>query len=339
MGSEGLPFMVCAMAIWWCFYSRTGAMTRIRSLICIRQTCRHRTATRSVPVVARGPRQPGDGACGKHGSAEWLPGKGSVSVRPVAPISPLVRCCISTPSSSTTQEVPRPNAGAMRWCWITSPHPWAEPVARRPSELEGLLDELVEARQLGGERTQVLETQVLSTLQDLDWPGIPSRRAEEERTDLTAVLTRRNLSCELKESQIRTGLHRYGQCPDDAAMTELLMALARPPLQGQPGLTQLMAREAGLEFDPWSQDDGESLDPADRARLAALGCQRCRRVGDGSAWLEQQALLILRQLVLHEQAVGLATPRSLVETSAHLRHAAWSCGSACRVVAMQNVRG
>ena len=240
------------------------------------------------------------------------------------------------------------NAGAMRWCWITSPHPGPRRSARRLQKLEGLLDELVEARQLGGERTQVLETQVLSTLQDLDWPGIPSRRELKKNPDrLNSCLDQaETYLCELKESQIRTGLHRYGQCPADAAMTELLMALARPPLQGQPGLTQLMAREAGLEFDPWSQEDGEPLDPADRVRLAALGCQRCRRVGDGSAWLEQQALLILRQLVLHEQAVGLATPfRSLVETSAHLRQRClelWKrlqgCGEAERQGLMRGLR-
>ena len=59
--------------------------------------------------------------------------------------------------------------------------------------LEGLLDELVEVRQLGGERTQVLETQVLSTLQDLDWPGVPSRQEDEDATASvsTAVSTRR----------------------------------------------------------------------------------------------------------------------------------------------------
>ena len=41
-------------------------------------------------------------------------------------------------------------------------------------------------------------------------------------------------------------------------------------MQGQPGLTQLMAREAGFKFDPWCQEDGEPLDPADRVRLASI---------------------------------------------------------------------
>ena len=288
---------------------------------------------------------------GKHGSAEWLPGKGvglSAACGPhlaLGALPHLYPFIVNDPGEGS-QAKRRGHA-------VVLDH-LTPPLGRAGlhgglQKLEGLLDELVEARQLGGERTQVLETQVLSTLQDLDWPGIPSRRELKQHPErLNSCLDQaETYLCELKESQIRTGLHRYGQCPDDAAMTELLMALARPPLQGQPGLTQLMAREAGLEFDPWSQEDGEPLDPADRVRLAALGCQRCRRVGDGSAWLEQQALLILRQLVLHEQAVGLATPfRSLVETSAPLRQRClelWKrlqgCGEAERQGLMRGLEG
>ena len=188
--------------------------------------------------------------------------------------------------------------------------------------LEGLLDELVEVRQLGGERTQVLETQVLSTLQDLDWPGVPSRQELKQNPERfnSCLDQAETYLCELKESQIRTGLHRYGHCPDDDAMGELLMALARPPLQGQPGLTQLLAREAGLALDPWVQEDGEPLDQADQLRLEELGCQRCRRVGDGTAWLDPQALLVIRQLVFNDHADDLVLPfQMLIQTSAPLK--------------------
>jgi len=257
---------------------------------------------------------------GKHGSAEWLPGKGvglSAACGPhlaLGALPHLYPFIVNDPGEGS-QAKRRGHA-------VVLDH-LTPPLGRAGlhgdlQRLECLLDELVEARQLGGERTAVLESKVLKTLQDLDWPGVPSRQELKRNPELvnSCLDQAETYLCELKESQIRTGLHRYGQCPDDGAMTELLMALARPPLQGQPGLTQLLAREAGLTFDPWTQEDGELLTSGDQVRLGALGCQRCRRVGDGCAWLEQQALLLIRQLLLNEHADDLVTPfQELIQRS------------------------
>ena len=261
---------------------------------------------------------------GKHGSAEWLPGKGvglSAACGPhlaLGALPHLYPFIVNDPGEGS-QAKRRGHA-------VVLDH-LTPPLGRAGlhgdlQRLESLLDELVEARQLGGERTAVLEAKVLKTLQDLDWPGVPSRQELKRNPELvnSCLDQAETYLCELKESQIRTGLHRYGQCPDDGATTELLMALARPPLQGQPGLTQLLASEAGLAFDPWTQEDGELLTPGDQVRLGALGCQRCRRVGDGCAWLEQQALLLIRQLLLNEHSDDLVTPfQALVQRSDALK--------------------
>ena len=178
---------------------------------------------------------------GKHGSAEWLPGKGvglSAACVPhlaLGALPHLYPFIVNDPGEGS-QAKRRGHA-------VVLDH-LTPPLGRAGlhgdlQRLECLLDELVEARQLGGERTAVLESKVLKTLQDLDWPGVPSRQELKRNPELvnSCLDQAETYLCELKESQIRTGLHRYGQCPDDGAMTELLMALARPPLQGQPGLT------------------------------------------------------------------------------------------------------
>ena len=67
-----------------------------------------------------------------------------------------------------------------------------------------------------------------------------------------------------------------------------------------------MALRVGLQFDPWSDEDGLALSEADRSRLKSLGAPGCRRVGDGTAWLEQQALLLCRRLLQNDGNSDLA---------------------------------
>ena len=249
---------------------------------------------------------------GKHGSAEWLPGKSvglSESCGPglaLGPIPHLYPFIVNDPGEGS-QAKRRGHAVVLDH--LTPPLGRAGlhgPLQR----LEGLLDELVEVRQLGGERARVLEQSVHATLLTLNWPGIPSGEELRQQPELleTCLDQAETYLCELKESQIRTGLHRFGVAPSAAAADELLIALARPPRQGKPGLLQAMAQQASLAFDPWQQDEGERLSETDQNRLSRLGGSDCRRVGDGCDWLEQQALLLIRQVVHGERSDGLAEP-------------------------------
>ena len=249
---------------------------------------------------------------GKHGSAEWLPGKAVGLSRGCGPelalgaIPHLYPFIVNDPGEGA-QAKRRGHA-------VVIDH-LTPPLGRAGlhgalQRLEGQLDELVEARQLGAERCAVLERDVLTTLHDLDWPGVPSpadlKRSPEQ---LNSCLDRaETYLCELKESQIRTGLHCFGKAPSFDAALELLVALARPPVNGCPGLTQVMSWKAGLDFDPWGQEDGDVLTDADRIGLQALGCDRCRRVGDGTDWLEEQALKLVRALISNDPPIGLSEP-------------------------------
>ncbi|HCX53611.1 MAG TPA: cobaltochelatase subunit CobN, partial [Synechococcus sp. UBA9887] len=96
--------------------------------------------------------------------------------------------------------------------------------------------------------------------------------------------------------------------PSAGAELELLIALARPPSREGPGLTQALARVVGLAFDPWSDEDGEPLSAADQQLLGELGCTRARRVGDGTAWLENQAMGLVSRLVGQGSGSDLSAP-------------------------------
>merc|ERR1712185_566385 len=122
---------------------------------------------------------------------------------------------------------------------------------------------------MGAARSADLEQQVLKTLRHLDWPGLPDpEQADSDSAALDLALdAAETYLCELKEAQIRTGLHRLGTRPSAGAELELLIALARPPSREGPGLTQALARVVGLAFDPWSDEDGEPLSAADQQLL------------------------------------------------------------------------
>ena len=279
---------------------------------------------------------------GKHGSAEWLPGKGVGLSRDCGP--QLVLDAIPHLYPFIVNDPGEGSQAKRRGQAVIIDH-LTPPLGRAGlhgglQQLEGLLDELVEVRLLGGQRAALLEARILNLLRNLDWPGLPSEAIiSDDPEQLQRCLDQaETYLCELKESQIRTGLHRFGQRPTAVAEMELLVALARPPQSGHPGLIQALAGRLGLGIDPWGQEDGDLLEAADRTRLAALGCQRARRVGDACAWLEEQALILAGRLVgqvspgsaaLHPELSDWLAQSPTVPILSHLRDDLWTRLSRC----------
>ncbi len=246
---------------------------------------------------------------GKHGSAEWLPGKG-VGLSPacgpelvLGAIPHLYPFIVNDPGEGSQA---KRRGQAVILDHLTPPLGRAGlhgPLQR----LESLLDEMVDARQMGAERAGPLQRTILTALRELNWQNLPTQKALQDNPEaLEACLDdAETYLCELKESQIRTGLHRLGQRPERTAERELLIALARAPQQGLRGLTQAMAEALGLTFDPWSQEDGDPLKESDQDRLHQLGLGAARRVADGTAWLEEQALLLVETMLEDSRPQGL----------------------------------
>ena len=204
---------------------------------------------------------------GKHGNLEWLPGKAiglSDSCFPewaLGPLPHLYPFIVNDPGEGSQA---KRRAQAVILDHLTPPLGRAGLHGDLQS-LETLLDEYWEARALGGERAPALRQRLQ---QELDRLALPLNQAD---TDLDQRLDAADgYLCEIKEAQIRLGLHRFGALPEPELLAELLLCLARPPQEGLPGLTQALALDLGLQLDPWSDPEETALTEPDRLRLAAL---------------------------------------------------------------------
>ena len=239
---------------------------------------------------------------GKHGSAEWLPGKSiglSSACAPALALGsiPNVYPFIVNDPGEGSQAKRRGQA-------VIIDH-LTPPLGRAGLHgdllaLETLLDEYIEARQLGAARCELLERQLVELLGRLEWPSLVNQQPDaDQQPDFASLLEQvEAYLCELKEAQIRTGLHRLGEAADSSKLAELLLAIARSPAADRPGLTQWMATHLGLGCDPWCDEDGMRLEPEDVRILERCGCASPRRLSDAVAWIEAQAkelLLLITQ--------------------------------------------
>ena len=229
---------------------------------------------------------------GKHGNLEWLPGKGigqspgcfpQLALGAMPNLYPFI---VNDPGEGSQA---KRRSQALILDHLTPPLGRAGlhgPLA----QLEGLLDEYWEAQQLGSGRAALLEQQLKQQLDGLELPcGGDTLLERLDGVD--------GYLCELKEAQIRTGLHIYGQPPAAAAELELLLALARAPGGSRMGLTRALADDLGLAFDPWAGEESQLLSDQDRAQLArmaeASATASLRLVGNGITLLEEHAMALL----------------------------------------------
>jgi cobaltochelatase CobN len=232
---------------------------------------------------------------GKHGNLEWLPGKGvglSEQCFPewaLGPMPHLYPFIVNDPGEGSQA---KRRAQAVILDHLTPPLGRAG-LHGELLALESLLEEYWEASQLGGERREGLRRELERRLAALELPLRQGEGGERLEARLEAA---DGYLCELKEAQIRLGLHTFGQLPEPERLAELLLCLARAPLPDQPGLVQALATDLGLQLDPWSDPEEAPLAAEDRQRLAALGlAPSARHGGDAVALLEGVALALVRR--------------------------------------------
>ncbi|NNH61677.1 cobaltochelatase subunit CobN, partial [Rhizobium laguerreae] len=166
---------------------------------------------------------------GKHGNLEWLPGKAlalSESCYPEAILGPLPHLypfIVNDPGEGT--QAKRRNA-AVIIDHLTPPLTRAESYGPL-KDLEALVDEYYEASGGDPRRIRLLSRQILDLVTDIGLDrdaGIAKGESEGEALKkLDAYL------CDLKEMQIRDGLHVFGVSPEGRLLTDLTVALARVP--------------------------------------------------------------------------------------------------------------
>ena len=207
---------------------------------------------------------------GKHGNLEWLPGK-SIALSPdcypevaLGALPHLYPFIVNDPGEGSQA---KRRSQAVILDHLTPPMTRAE-LYGPMQQLEGLIDEYYEAQNLDPGRLELIRAKITRLIlqenlhQDL---GIQTEQFDLKTSDAQA-LANFELSilnsidgylCEIKEAQIRDGLHIFGVCPNGRQLRDLVIAIARHPGQGRIGLTRAIAESWGLDFDPLTADPAE----------------------------------------------------------------------------------
>jgi len=196
---------------------------------------------------------------GKHGNLEWLPGKalalseGCYPEAVLGPVPHLYPFIVNDPGEGTQA---KRRAAAVIIDHLTPPLTRAETYGPL-KDLEALVDEYYDASGGDPRRIRLLTKQILDLVRDIGLDrdaGIATSDGEEAALQkLDAYL------CDLKEMQIRDGLHVFGVSPEGRLLTDLTVALARVPRGlgegGEASLQRAIAADAfGAEAPPAAFD-------------------------------------------------------------------------------------
>jgi cobaltochelatase CobN len=276
---------------------------------------------------------------GKHGNLEWLPGKAlalSETCYPEAILGPLPHLypfIVNDPGEGTQA---KRRTSAVIIDHLTPPLTRAESYGPL-KDLEALVDEYYEASGSDPRRIRLLRKQILHLVADIGLDqdaGIAKDEGEDSALKkLDAYL------CDLKELQIRDGLHIFGVSPEGRLLTDLTVALARVPRGlgegGDMSLQRAIAGDAGLKglagahplFDPLDCDMAASWDGLRPEPLQDVSNDPWRTNGDTVERIE----LLAARLVSGETVCPddwTKTGAVLAEIENRLRPSIHACGPA-----------
>lgn len=235
---------------------------------------------------------------GKHGNLEWLPGKAlalSSACAPEAALGPLPNIYPFIVNDPGEGSQAKRRTAAVIVDHLTPPLTRAETYGEL-KDLEALVDEYYEASGVDARRTAHLGREILATSARLglnkDLPGVSTG------TDNEALSAIDNHLCELKELQIRDGLHVFGLAPEGIPRRDLLVALARVPRgEGQAGnasLIRALAQDLGLgDFDPLTTDFSTPFEGPWPRQLTDVSTDLWRTAGDTVERLEWLAAALV----------------------------------------------
>jgi cobaltochelatase CobN len=186
---------------------------------------------------------------GKHGTLEWLPGKGiglSEACYPELALSdvPLFYPFIINNPGEGAQAKRRTHATIVDHLIpaMTTADSYGD-IAR----VEQLMDEHYQCQTLDPAKLPLLEAQIWELVKaaelnrDLGIDDLPEDFGE-------FILEIDGYLCELKDAQIKDGLHILGEAPEGELLIGLLCALTRLDISGIPSLRKAFAEALGLDY-------------------------------------------------------------------------------------------
>lgn len=264
---------------------------------------------------------------GKHGNLEWLPGKAlalSDTCLPEAVLGPMPHIypfIVNDPGEGTQA---KRRAQAVIIDHLTPPLTRAETYGPL-KDLEVLVDEYYEAAGVDPRRITHIKREILAltvaTGLDAD-AGLTGGDADQDLAKLDEYL------CELKEAQIRDGLHIFGQSPETELETSLIQALVRVPRGDGKGLNSSLQRavavDLGLAFDPLDCDMAARWRGPKPQRLMDISSDPWRSYGDSVERIE----LLSAALIDGAGAVGPASQTVMDGITNQVRPAVQNSGPA-----------
>lgn len=265
---------------------------------------------------------------GKHGNLEWLPGKAlalsdtcwpEVTLGPMPHIYPFI---VNDPGEGTQA---KRRAQAVIVDHLTPPLTRAETYGPL-RDLEALVDEYYEAAGIDPRRILHLRREILSLSATSGLNLDVGMTGEDEDTDLAKLDA---YLCELKEAQIRDGLHIFGQSPTDRLERDLVQALARVPRGdgkgGDASLMRALATDFGLDFDPLDAEMAAPWTGPRPKELIGLSTDTWRSYGDTIERLELYSAILIADTLT---APGPQTQAVLEEIENSIRPAVAASGPA-----------
>ncbi|MDQ8729719.1 cobaltochelatase subunit CobN [Bradyrhizobium sp. LHD-71] len=235
---------------------------------------------------------------GKHGNLEWLPGKSTGLSRTcypdaiLGPIPHLYPFIVNDPGEGI--QAKRRSAAAIV-DHLTPPLSRAE-LHDELAHLESMVDEYALAADLDPKRAAAIADEILSMARakQLDADLALTREASVGETlrALDAHL------CDLKEMQIRDGLHVFGTSPQATQRIDLLVSIARMPRSDlraeDASLHRAIALDLGLaDFDPLTRDLGAAYGGPKPVVLRQLLDRAWRTNGDAVERIELLAAALV----------------------------------------------
>nr|WP_314483516.1 cobaltochelatase subunit CobN [uncultured Pseudomonas sp.] len=232
---------------------------------------------------------------GKHGNLEWLPGKGvglSDTCWPDALLGPLPNIYPFIVND------PGEGAQAKRRTQAVIIDHLMPPLTRAETygplrHLEQLADEFYEAQLLDPRRARELQRDILELVKTHHIDR--ELQLEGQLDDADVWLPRLDTYlCDLKESQIRDGLHVFGQSPEGRLRLDTLLALLRVERGdgrgGDASLLRALAKALVPGFDPLDCELGQPWHGPRPAQLLNISSEAWRTAGDTRERLELLAL-------------------------------------------------
>ncbi|BFM15819.1 cobaltochelatase subunit CobN [Maricurvus nonylphenolicus] len=251
---------------------------------------------------------------GKHGNLEWLPGKGtalSSGCWPDAVLGPMPHFYPFIVNDPGEGAQAKRRTQAVIIDHLMPPMTRAETYGEL-AELESLVDEFYQAMGMDKRREDWLREKILQQLKSTHvLQEITGNTSVDEQPDDDSLLEELDAYlCDIKEAQIRHGLHRLGELPNIEKLADTLVALLRLPrgnADNSRGILQCLVEDFELTL-----EDGSAFEPLSASHkpwtggqpslLQSVSAESWRSEADTRERLELLARHWVIKFVLHEQA-------------------------------------